>query len=207
MGAGESISCSTQESAMNYPRAESLYCLLFTALLVGCQRPSPGTCESEPSASTAGLDRQTEVLNELSNEINSTYGYKDGIPRINIGPCGRFAKSFREQWNARFQGKITIVFLLAPDDHCCHILVKLPEGTYFDGGNGVMSGPTLLDKFAQFTPGVRIEEMVEFDLKLLDKHSHGLGRTYEHCPNYSDETTFKIIEKHLGKLAKNTGNP
>jgi hypothetical protein len=192
---------------MNHPRTKSLYCLLFAALLVGCQRPSPGTGESEPSAATVRRDRQTEVLNELSNEINLTYGYKDGIPRINIGPCGRFAKTFRDQWNGRFQRKINIVFLMAPDDHCCHVLVKLPEGTYFDGGNGIRSGPTLLDKFAQFTPGVRIEEMVEFDLKLLDKHSHGLDRTYEHCPNYSDEITSKIIDKHLAKLAKDTGDP
>lgn len=77
---------------MSHPGTKSLSCLLFAALFVGCQRPSPGTGESTPSATTARLDRQTEVLNELSNEINSTYGYKDGIPRINIGPCGRFAK-------------------------------------------------------------------------------------------------------------------
>jgi hypothetical protein len=192
---------------MNHLRSKSFYCLLFAVLFVGCQRPSPGTGPSAPSASTARLDRQTEVLNELSNEINLTYGYKDEIPRINIGPCGRFAKTFREQWNDRFERKINIVFLMAPDDHCCHVLVKLPEGTYFDGGNGVMSGPALLDKFAQFTPGVRIEEMVEFNLKLLDKHSHGLVRKYEHCPNYSDEATHKIIDKHLTKLAKDTGNP
>jgi hypothetical protein len=192
---------------MSHPRTKFLYCLLFATLLVGCQRPSPGTSESAPPVTTTRLDRQTEVLNELSNEINWTYGYKDGIPRINIGPCGRFAKTFREQWNDRFQRKINIVFLMASDDHCCHVLVKLPGGTYFDGGNGVMSGPALLDKFAQFTPGVRIEEMVEFDLKLLDKHSHGLGRTYEHCPNYSDESTFRIIERYLARLAENTGNP
>src|SRR5581483_4017189 len=153
---------------MSHPCTKSLSCLLFAALLVGCQRPSPGTGESATSATIARLDRQTEVLNELSSEINATFGYKDGIPRINIGPCGPFAKLFREQWNNRFQRKINIVFMMAPDDHCCHVLVKLPEGTYFDGGNGVMSGPALLDKFAQYTPGIRIEEMAEFDLKLLD---------------------------------------
>ena len=96
---------------------------------------------------------------------------------------------------------------MAPDDHCCHVLVKLPEGTYFDGGNGVMSGPALLEKFTQFTPGVRIEEMPDFDLKLLDKNSHGLERTYEHCPNYSDDITLAIIEKHLAKLAEDTEDP
>src|SRR5215471_9594083 len=192
---------------MNYPRTKAFSRLLFAALLVGCQRPRPGAGESEPLAATSRLGQQAEVLNELRNEINSTYGYKDGIPRINIGPCGRFAKAFREQWNDRFPRKINIAFLMAPDEHCCHVLVKLPEGTYFDGGNGITSGPALLDKFAQFTPGVRIEEMVQFELKLLDKHSHGLDRTYEHCPNYSDKITFKIIDKHLARLAKDTGDP
>jgi len=44
--------------------------------------------------------------------------------------------------------------------------------------------------------------MVEFDLELLDKRSYGLGRSYDLCPNYSDETTAKIIEKYLARLPK-----
>jgi hypothetical protein len=141
------------------------------------------------------------VLNGLRDEINATYGFVEGWPRINRGPCGRFAKIFHEQWNARFEEKIDIVFVMMPDIPdgvgCDHVLVKLPDGSYFDGGGGVMSAATLL---RPFRPGRRIEEMAQFDPVLLDKRSYGLGRSYGLCPNYSDETTTKIIAKHLDQL-------
>ena len=41
-----------------------------------------------------------EALNALRNDINARYGYRDGAPRINLGPCGRFARDFRVRWNA-----------------------------------------------------------------------------------------------------------
>jgi hypothetical protein len=136
----------------------------------------------------------------LRDEINLTYGYVDGDPRINRGPCGRFAKPFREEWNARFRHKINIVFVMTADGSICdHVLVKLPDGSYYDGGNGVISGPTLL---RQFREGNRLEEMVDFDLALLDKWSYSLKRSYELCPNYSDEITASIIEKHLALIPK-----
>jgi hypothetical protein len=48
----------------------------------------------------------------------------------------------------------------------------------------------------------RIEEMVEFDLGLLDRRVGGLHREhYSWCPNYSDSLTAKLIEKHLAVLA------
>lgn len=143
-------------------------------------------------------DRQVAVLNELRDEINSTYGFVEGAPRINRGPCGRFAKIFNEQWNARFKEKVNIAFVMMPEVSdgvgCDHVLVKLPDGSYYDGGGGVMSGATLL---GQFGPGRRIEEMEKFDMALLDKRSYGLGRSYNLCPNYSDETTTRIVTKHL----------
>ena len=82
---------------------------------------------------------------------------------------------------------------------CNHVLVRLPDGSYYDGGGGVVPGETLL---RQFGPKDRIEEMVEFNLELLDKRSYGLNRSYGLCPNYSDETTARIIEKHLTLLPK-----
>ena len=47
-------------------------------------------------------DRCVAVLNRLRDEINSNYGYKDGTPRVNCGPCIRFAIAF----SIRRQGKI-----------------------------------------------------------------------------------------------------
>jgi hypothetical protein len=149
-------------------------------------------------------DRHVAVLNALRNEINLAYGFENGWPRVNRGPCGRFAKAFREQWNARFTDKINIAFVMMSDVSdgvgCPHVLVKLPDGSYFDGGSGIVPEATLL---RQFHPGARIEEMTEFDIELLDKRSYGLTRSYELCPNYSDETTAKIIAKHLARLPKN----
>src|SRR5206468_12387765 len=96
------------------------------------------------------------ALNRLRDDINSLYGFREGAPRINLGPCGRFAKAFREEWNARFTPKINIVFVMANDDsQCFHVLVRLPDGRYYDGGNGVMSADTLLAIY----PKSRIEEM------------------------------------------------
>jgi hypothetical protein len=49
--------------------------------------------------------------------------------------------------------------------------------------------------------------MVEFDPKLLDKWSYGLGREYPSCPNYSDETTARLIERYLAMLLADVAKP
>ena len=146
-------------------------------------------------------DQQVAVLNGLRDEINLTYGYVDGWPRIDRGPCGRFAKLFYEKWNARFRHKVIIVFIMKTTDGggCDHVLVKLPDWSYYDGGNGVISGATLLREFRK---GNFIEEMVNYDFAVLDERSHSLKRSYELCPDYSDEVTANIIEKHLALLPK-----
>jgi hypothetical protein len=176
-----------------------LMSVVLILMLCSCGRT---TLQSHTSAKPL-TDRQVVVLNELRDEINSIYGFVDGSPRINRGPCGRFARIFHEEWNARFKEKINIVFVMMPDIPdgvgCDHVLVKLPDGSYYDGGGGVMSGATLL---RQFGPGRRIEEMEPFDLALLDKRSYGLGRSYGLCPNYSDETTTKIVASYLDMLPK-----
>lgn len=139
------------------------------------------------------------VLNALRDDINSVYGFREATPRINLGPCGRFAKTFREQWNARFAEKINIVFVMSPDaKECYHVLVRLPNGDYYDGGNGVISGPTLL---SHYIPGTTLDEMLDFDFARLDKWSYSLNRTYPVCPNYSDETTLRLIIRHLDRLS------
>ena len=60
-------------------------------------------------------DRWAAPLNSLHNEINIVYGYFDGKPRINLGPCGRFARDFRER------------LLGAPPEHV-GVHERLPSG-------------------------------------------------------------------------------
>jgi hypothetical protein len=174
------------------------YLLTIAVALLGCSCREVTPKAAAPPALT---DQQVTVLNALRDEINSFYGFVDGSPRINRGPCGRFARLFHEQWNARFEQKINIVFVMMPGKPdgvgCDHVLVKLPDGSYYDGGGGVMSAAELLKKFRA---GDWIDEMKDFDFALLDKRSYSLRRSYELCPNYSDKTTAKIIAKHLDQL-------
>lgn len=79
---------------------------------------------------------------------------------------------------------------------CKHIVVRLPDGNLFDGGFGVVTDAAI----QMILTGIRVDEMTDFDIKLLDKWSYGLDRSYPNCPNYSDEVTRKIIADHLNQL-------
>ena len=81
---------------------------------------------------------------------------------------------------------------------CAHILIKLPDGSYFDAGNGVVTESVLLLQF----PNSRIENMKEFDPKLLENNAGGLNRKYPNCPNFSNDLTKRIIGKYLTILSK-----
>jgi hypothetical protein len=107
---------------------------------------------------------------------------------------------FYQEWNTRFRDKVWIAFSMATNGGCSHVLIKLPDGSYYDGGNGVISGPTLLREMPR---GDHLEDMEVFDYSLLDRRSYSLKRSYELCTNYSDEVTESIIEKHLARLPKN----
>ena len=85
--------------------------------------------------------------------------------------------------------------------NCHHVLVKLPDGKYFDGGNGVETEEFLRTLY----PDSHIGEMKQFVFELLDKRSYGLGRAYPECPNYSDEFTRQVIEKRLSELLTKPG--
>ena len=160
--------------------------LILALLSAGCRHRVP----TQPIES---------VLGELRNEINSHYGLRDGVPRVNLGPCGRFARAFREEWNARFARKVDIAFVISQDNSICHhVLVRLPDRRYFDGGNGIMSEESLVGLWADS----HVEVMTQFDVALLDRRSYGLRRSYPICPNYSDDLTAQIIRKHLDKLPK-----
>jgi hypothetical protein len=142
-------------------------------------------------------DRRVAVLNRLRNAILATYGCLEGWPRINLGPCGRFARDLRDQWNARFNEKINIVFLMTLDGReCKHIVVRLAEGILFDGGFGVVTDVAM----QMILPDIRLDEMADFDRNLLDKWSYGLDRIYPNCPDYSDDVTRKLIADQLAEL-------
>jgi hypothetical protein len=145
-------------------------------------------------------DRVT-VLTGLRDDINSLYGYDtNGTPRINCGPCARFAILFRQRWNARFRDPVTIAFVMSDDGiECGHVALKFVDGSYFDGGNGVVSEQQLRKMFANRA----LEEMVEFDRDLLSRRVGGLDHErYPNCPHYSDAVTSRLIEKHLARLPR-----
>src|SRR6185369_17731698 len=162
-------------------QARLILALALFAFFTGCAHDRPASPRHIQLT-----DHNIACLNALRDDINSVYGFRETTPRINLGPCGRFAKAFREQWNARFAEKVNIVFVMSPDRReCYHVLVRLPNGDYYDGGNGVISGPALLE---HYIPGTTLDEMLDFDFARLDKWSYSLKRTYPVCPNYSDDT-------------------
>lgn len=133
-----------------------------------------------------------EVLQNLTDEINAEYGFHDGIPRINYGPCGVFAKLFYEEWNSLFPEKVNICFILTPNkDECDHVAIRLPAGEIFDGGIGIHTDSEYSEKFI-------VEDMFDYDEALLEKWSYGLDREYPRfCPDFNRDAMRKIIRSNL----------
>lgn len=142
-----------------------------------------------------------QILNELSADVNSLYGFVElkgdnfGEPCINSGPCGPFANAFLHSWNERFDEKVNIVFIMVKDsDECWHVLIRLPNGMLFDGGIGIHDEDHYADRF-------EIHDMYIYDLKALEKHSGGLDRKYpRYCPDFKIEEVNALITKHLDKM-------
>lgn len=143
---------------------------------------------------------QKHILNQLKDSINSQYGLYEGAPCVNSGPCGNFANLLYNKWNNRFNEKASISFIMSADSsECYHVLIKLPNGDYYDGGNGILSKQQLIEGYEK---GMYIIDMIEYDYQLLDKMSYGLEREYPRCPNYSVEKTSEIIDFYLDKLKR-----
>jgi hypothetical protein len=139
--------------------------------------------------------RVVEALERIRQDINAEYGFMENMPRINLGPCGRFARLFYGIWNSRCEEKVIICFFIPPGDGTCeHVFIKLPDGNYFDGGFGVMK---VSEAMSAIPPGSEIREMIEYDEGELEKYACGLNREYPNCPTYSDERVRAIIESHL----------
>ena len=146
------------------------------------------------------------TLNSLRDEVNASYGFKDGTPRINCGPCIRFAIAFRDRWNARFPAKVQFACLLMPP-LCGHVAIKLPNGDFFDGGHGVMSERKLTAMYSdcvlQEMPDLDMTMFGERDVQLLSVPIGGQNPDhYLECPNYSDDLTAKLIDKYLADVEK-----
>lgn len=141
-----------------------------------------------------------EVLEKINEEINQTYGFHDGIPRINYGPCGVFAKIFFDKWNELFDNKCNICFVLTQDrEECDHITIRLPSGELYDGGIGIHTDNEYLDTFL-------IEDMLNYDEKLLDKWSYGLDRVYPRfCPDFNRQLVERVVHSNLETLFKLIG--
>jgi hypothetical protein len=141
---------------------------------------------------------QKNCLDDLKDSINSQYGLYEGAPSINSGPCGNFANLFYHSWNNRFEKKVTISFIFSADSsECYHVLIKLPNGDYYDGGNGVLTRQQLVNGYEK---GMYIIDMLDYNYHQLDQLAYGLERNYPRCPNYSKEKTTLIIDFYLNQL-------
>lgn len=140
-----------------------------------------------PTVSTA--------LTNIRDEINHEYGFYQGTPRINYGPCGVFADIFFHQWNHMFSPPVHICFIMTLSrDECDHVCIRLPTGDLYDGGVGIH--PRHLYG-AQFV----IDDMTIYDQARLEKWSYGLNRTYPRfCPTFNRTVVEEIVSSNLQKL-------
>lgn len=176
-----------------------LFLLTFFIAFSSLSAQENESSHSKTSPKKHRLDKnQVTVLNELKDEINNFYGFHEGSPSINSGPCGRFAHLFYQKWNEQFVEKVTISFIMSADSsECYHVLIKLPDNTYYDGGTGIMKKKKRLKPYEK---GTYIVDMIEYDYTLLEAMSYGLDREYPLCLNYSDPKTSEIIEKNLQRI-------
>jgi hypothetical protein len=147
-------------------------------------------------------EKVVSILNQLSKEINALYGFVTirgdnyGDPAINSGPCGAFAYAFFHIWNRVFSEKVHFVFVMDRNpDECWHVVIRLPNGSLFDGGYGVHEEKQYnLQRF-------HMEDMLHLDLKLLEERSYGLERDYPlYCPSFSLATITSMIEKSIEEI-------
>jgi len=136
-----------------------------------------------------------EVLDRIKEQINAEYGFHEGIPRINYGPCGVFAQIFFHAWNKKFEDKVHICFIMTPSrDECDHVCISLPTGELYDGGVGIHSRDIYMPQFI-------VDDMLVYDEVTLNKWSYGLDRTYPRfCPNFNRQVVEHIVSSNLKTL-------
>jgi len=140
-------------------------------------------------------------LEKIKEDVNTAYGFHEGIPRINYGPCGVFAQIFFFKWNELFFKKVHICFVLTHTrDECDHVLIRLPSNQLYDGGIGIHESEVYIPKFL-------IEDMRVYDEALLEKWSYGLHRVYPRfCPDFNRKFVEQIVHTHLKSLKDLSSN-
>jgi hypothetical protein len=102
--------------------------------------------------------RTIMALENIKAEINSEYGFQDGIPRINYGPCAVFAQIFFNIWTELFEEKVHICFVMTQSrNECDHVCIRLPSAQLYDGGIGIHT-------HHEYVPQFVIDEMLVYDL-------------------------------------------
>ena len=144
------------------------------------------------------------LLNKLSQSINKQCGFMDthgsgaSLPLINSGPCGLFAHEFYRLWELRFSNPIKIAAIMTKKPfESNHVLIKLPNGALFDGGNGIHNFDTYKEN------EVELVVMEKYDLEVLDKYAWGLIRSYTTVnDDFSTSKMTALIASYLDDIYK-----
>ncbi len=86
----------------------------------------------------------------------------------------------------------------ADDSECLHVLVKLPNGDFFDGGFGVIDEKDINRNYSD--EAIKIRVMEGYDEQRLEMMSYGFNRPYPNCSNYSATLVDELIVKAIRQL-------
>lgn len=182
------------------PMAEPYRIWLMAALATICLLAySLAHRKIEWSGSAITTETRDRVLNGLRDALAKEYGYLNGGPRINQGPCAAFAVAFQEEWNRRFKRNVSLWVVFAQDrSKAFHVMIRLPDGSAYDGGRGVM--PPIMTR--RLLSGDILEEFKQADIAMLEKHFGSLGRRYPRCPSFDLSATRRLISDYLDQLVR-----
>ena len=154
---------------------------------------------SSPLPGDAAIVLRDFHLNGLRDVINAEYGFLNGGPRINQGPCVAFALAFQSAWNQRFHSSVSLAVVCTEDERrAFHVLIVLPDGAGFDGGRGVIPDSMMPELLA----GEKLLRMESPDVARLEQFFGPVDRRFPRCPNYDEELTRMLIATCLDRLKR-----
>jgi hypothetical protein len=132
-----------------------------------------------------------------------------GVPTTNLGPCGPISLAFLEEWTRHATRPATFAYFLLADDpsECRHVVTRIGDDQFFDGGDGVVDRATLIERQHRLGLDGFIETTEQVDLDLLAHRSGGLHRQYQWCPDFSPEWVRATIRTHLDRAAEPPAEP